>query len=212
MISQVMGHTDYMKMGLQVPQYNSGKHLFNGSPFPAPYRPFQLTLETQEPGEFLIWAGQLQDGQRPKPPIGAASTVGLRGEGLREGEKTGVEGCWHSMGFPDLSVHRTKRKRRNVSSDFKTNLDYANSNSLSNIRCYGSTITSDRLEKQNHHREWWESIRIWRKSWMICWSLHILFLLILFIYLHLCCSTKIFVRSSKRLWIKSANYRGKMAE
>lgn len=32
-----------------------------------------------------------------------------------------------------------------------------------------------------------------------CWSLHILFLLILFIYLRLSCSTKIFVWSSKRL-------------
>lgn len=52
------------------------------------------------------------------------------------------------MGFPGLSVHRTKRKRRNVSGDYKTNLNYARVKSHSNVRCYGSTITSDRLEKQ----------------------------------------------------------------
>lgn len=42
MTSQVMGHADYVMMThLQVPQYNSGKHLFNESPSPGPYILFQ---------------------------------------------------------------------------------------------------------------------------------------------------------------------------
>ena len=72
--------------------------------------------------------------------------------GLRKGEKTGVGGV-SLMGFPDPSVHRTRRKSSSVADNSETHFHCARAGALSNIEPHGSIITSDRLEEQNRHRE-----------------------------------------------------------
>lgn len=47
------------------------------------------------------------------------------GKGIkRRGEDRGG-GVFTHMGFPDASVHRAKRKRRNIADDYKTHIDNA---------------------------------------------------------------------------------------
>lgn len=116
------------------------------------------------------------------------------------------------MNFTDLSVHRTKKKRINISDDYKTNLDYVRSN----IKCHGSTMISNRLEKKNHHRKW-RGINMDLEEFMndLPELMHSIFINFVYFFLCLSCSAKIPVQHPKRLWIKSKNYNGrggKMAE
>ena len=104
------------------------------------------------PRDPRAWGSPDMSCSRPRWQKTQASPLGLSRKGLWEGENIGVDESLHIIGFP--TVHRTKRKRRTISDDYKTNLNYARSINLSSMKRHGNTITSDRLEKQNHHMEW----------------------------------------------------------
>lgn len=125
--------------------------------------------------------------------------------GLTEREKTGVR-VFALPGFPDPSVHRTRRNSSSVADNSETHFHCARAEALSNIKPPGSIITSDRLEGQNRHREW---TVITNGSGGICESSTIAYVFTHFIHLCLSYSKQIFVQPSKWPWIERTHFSGR---
>lgn len=172
-----------------------------------PQHPTYLLNSPQRPKSLEnSWHELLSSRVTETQPSQAASTLVLREKGLREGEKTGVEGCLHTWAS-QIPQFTEQREREGI---LQTTIKH--------------TLIMPELETFKHQMSWKHHyIRqaVEEKpphgmngdnqygSGGICeWSA-MAYRFINFIYLFLSCSKKIFVQHSKRLWIKSANFNGR---
>lgn len=104
--SQVVGHVDHKASSS--PQYNSGKALIQWICIPS--TPRTLPRQARKPGEFLMWAAQLQRGREPSP-LGCQRPE-LRDK-LRGAEKIGMEECLYTRA-PQIRQLTERRDREGV--------------------------------------------------------------------------------------------------